>query len=83
MRCLTLQGKIIIFKTWAISEIIHVNSVDSVTVLPNPTITQLNKIHKEFIWNHKRPKTEENTLINKFAKGGLKYVDIPSEITSQ
>ena len=39
MRYLTLQGKIIIFKTWAISEIIHVNSVDSVTVLPNPTIT--------------------------------------------
>ena len=42
-----------VFKTLAISTIIHLASV---TVLPNSTITQLNKIHKEFIWNHKKPK---------------------------
>ena len=48
MRNLILEGKITI--------IIHLASV---TVLPNSTITQLNKIHKEFIWNHKRPKIKE------------------------
>ena len=79
MRNLTLEGKIIIFKTLAISKIIHLASV---TVLPNSTITELNKIHKEFIWNHKRPKIKGKTLINNFDKGGLKDVDISSKITS-
>ena len=70
MRNLTLKGKITIFKTLAISKIIHRASV---TVLPNSsTITQLNKIHKEFIWNHKRPKIIEKTLINNFDEGDLK-----------
>ena len=58
MRNLTLEGKITIFKTLPISKIIH---LPSVTVLPNSTITQLNKIHKEFIWNHKIPKIKENS----------------------
>ena len=78
MRNLALEGKITIFKTLAISKIIHLASV---TVLPNSTITQLNKVHKEFIWNHKRPKIKKK-LINNFDKGGLKDVDIPPKITS-
>ena len=45
-------------------------------------MAQLNKIHKEFIWNHKRPKIKEKSLINNFDKGGLKDVDIPSKIAS-
>ena len=56
MRNLTLEGKIIIFKKLTISKIMHLASV---AVLPNSTITQLNKIHKEFIWNHKRSKIKE------------------------
>ena len=79
MRNLTLEGNITIFKTLAISKIIYLASV---TVLPNSTINELNKIHKEFIWNHKRPKIKEKTLINNFDKGGLKDVDISSKITS-
>ena len=80
MRNLTLEGKITIFKTLAISKIIHLNA--SVIVLPNSTITELNKIHKDFIWNHKRPKIKEKILFNNFDKGGLKDVDISSKITS-
>ena len=79
MRNVTLEGKITIFKTLAISKIIHLASV---TVLPNSTITELNKIHKDFIWIHQRPKIKEKTLINNFDKGGLKDVDISSKITS-
>ena len=52
------------------------------TVLPNSTIAQPNTIHKEFIWNYKRPKIKEKTLINSFDKSGLKNIDIPSKITS-
>ena len=63
----------------AISKIINLASV---TVLSNSTITQLNKINREFIWNHKRPKIKGKTLINNFDKGGLRDVDIPSKIAS-
>ena len=55
IRNLILEEKTKIFKTLAISKIIH---NDSVTVLPSSAITQLNKIHKKFIWNHKRPKNQ-------------------------
>ena len=53
IRSLTLEGKIAFLKTLALSKTIHLASV---TVSPKFTITLLNKIHKEFIWNHKKPK---------------------------
>ena len=77
MRILSLEGKFTIFKTLAISKVIHLVSV---IVLPKSIITQLNKRHKEFISNHKRPKIKEKTRINNFL--GLKNVDIPSKITN-
>ena len=49
MRNLNFEGKITIFKTFAVSKIM---CLASVTVLLNSAITKLNKIHKEFIWNH-------------------------------
>ena len=82
MRILSLEGKFTIFKTLAISKVIHLASV---IVLPNSIITQLNKRHKEFISNHKRPKIKEKTRNNNFRINnfrGLKDVDIPSKITN-
>ena len=76
---LTLEGKITIFKTLAISIIRHLASV---TVLPYSTITRSNKIYKECIGTQKRPKVKEKTLITIFDKGGLKDVYILSEITT-
>ena len=63
----------------AVSKFIHLASVK---VTPISTITELNKIHKEFIWNHERPKIKEETIINNFERGDLKDVDIPSKITT-
>ena len=60
MRNSTLERKIAIVKTLAFSRITH---LPSVTVLPNCTITQLSKIHKEFIWDHKRSKIKETILV--------------------
>ena len=83
MRNLTIEEKIRIFKILVISKIIHLASV---TVLPNSTITELRKIHKDFIGHHKRPKSKtkktKKTLIDNFDKGGLKDVNISPKITS-
>ena len=68
MRNVTLEEKIKILKTLTISKTILLASV---IVLPNSTVTQLNKMHKEFIWNHRKPKNKEKTLINNFDKEGL------------
>ena len=51
MRNLTFEGKITIFETSTISKIIHLAPV---TVLTNSTVTHLTKIHKKFIWSHKK-----------------------------
>ena len=48
IRNLTVQGKITIFKTLAISKVIHLALVTNV---PQVIIDQLNKIQKDSIWN--------------------------------
>ena len=77
MRNLTLEGKITIFKTLAISKIIHLSLVTNV---PTQIINELNKIQKEFIWNGSNPKIKHSTLCNKYENGGLKNVDILSKV---
>ena len=79
MRNLTVEGKITIFKTLAISKIIHLSLVTNV---PTEIINELNKIQKEFIWNGNNPKIKHSTLCNKYENGGLKNVDILSKVIS-
>ena len=50
MRNLTGEGKVTIFKTLAISEIMLLSLVN-----------KLNKIQKEFIWNESNPKIKHST----------------------
>ena len=78
MRNLTVEGKII-FKTLAISKIIHLSLVTNV---PTEIINELNKMEKEFIWNGNNPKIKHSTLCNKYENGGLKNVDIISKVIS-
>ena len=79
MRNLTLQEKITVFKTLAISKIIHLSLVANV---PMQVIKELNKIQKEFIWNGSNPKIKHSTLFNKYENGALKNVDILSKVIS-
>ena len=78
-RNLTVQGKITIFKTLAISKVFHLALVTNV---PHAISDQLNKIQKEFFWNRKHPKIRHSTLCNTYENGGLKSVDIPNKLTS-
>ena len=75
----TLEEKNTIFKTLAISKIIHFSLVTNV---PMQIINELNKIQKEFTWNGSNPKIKHSTLHNKYENGGLKNVDILSKVTS-
>ena len=78
-RMLSLEGRIINFKTLAISKIVYLAFL---TVIPNSLIEELQKIQKTFIWHSSRPKISHKTLCNNFENGGLKHVDISSKIIS-
>ena len=79
IRNLTIQGKISIFKTLAISKVTHLTLV---TNIPQVIIDQLNKIQKHFIWNQKLPKIRHSILCNTHENGSLKSVHISNKLTS-
>lgn len=79
MRNLTLQGKITVFKSLAISKVVHLALV---TTFPSDILNHLNKIQKDFLWYQKNPKIKHSTLRNIYENGGLKNVDIDYKITS-
>ena len=75
---LTVEGKILIFKTLAISKVVHLPLLKDV---PSSTIAQLERIQKHFIWKKGNPKLKHTTLCNEYEQEGLKNVDIFSKIS--
>jgi len=79
LRFMTLYGKIIVFKSLAFSKLIYIASM---SFIPSDIIKLLENIHKEFIWDKKRPNIKHSTLITDYPSGGLKDVDVPSKFKS-
>ena len=79
MRQLTLEGRVAVFKSSAVSKGIHLLLI---TKLHKNTIDLLNKIQKTFIWQGKKAKIKYGTLCNGYEKGGIKNVDLRNKITS-
>ena len=79
MRNITLEGKIIIFKTLALSKIVYLTLITSFSKV---LIEEIQRIQKAFICNNLNPKIKLETLCNSFEKGGLKNVDINSKKSS-
>ena len=61
LRNLTIEGRIIAFKSLAISKLIHLAFV---TEIPTSTINLLTKILMEFIWKGENPKIQNSVLCN-------------------
>ena len=77
MRRLALEGKIVIFKTIAISKIVFQAFI---TTVPKHIFNELKKIQNAFFWNNSSPKIKHETLCNGYKAGGSKNVDIRSKI---
>ena len=76
---LSLEGKITVFKSMALSKITHLALVKTMP----PFITdQLNKRQKNFIWSGLNPKIKNSTINNNYKNGGLKNVNIAAKISS-
>ena len=78
-RILSLEGRIIIFKTLAISKIVYLAFF---TIIPNSWMEQLQETQKTFIWHSSPSKISHKTLCNNFENVGLKHVDITSKTIS-
>ena len=79
MNDLTIEGKILIFKSLVVLKFVHLALIKSVPIL---TIERLNIVKKNFIWQGKKTKIEQCTLCNSNENGDLKDVDIFYKIIS-
>ena len=73
MRHLSQEGKITIFKSLALSKIVHLALL---TIVPKNNIEELNEIQEKFLWSNKKSKIKHGTLCNDHKSAGLKNVDI-------
>ena len=79
LRNLTIEGRILVFKSLAISKLIHLVLV---TEIPTSIINLLTKKQMEFTWKGKNPKIKNSALCNDYEYGALKNADIFSKVVS-
>ena len=72
-----LAGRILVFKSLALSKLLYAFTMK---VPSKIVVDRLNTLHKNFIWNNKRPKIKHSTLIADYCEGGHKDVDIENKI---
>ena len=76
---LSISSKTTVFKTFAISKIVHLALAK---VIPDSVILELDKIKKHFILKSVNPKIKQDTLFKDYENGGLKNVDVTFKIIS-
>ena len=79
MRGLSIERKIIIFKTLALSNVVYLALL---TVVPNHIINELIKIQINFIWKNTPAKIKRKTPKIDHKQGGLKCAHVIFEIIS-
>ena len=73
MRNIPIADKITVFKTLAISKIVHLTLVKVILI---STILELDKIKKHIIRKNGNRQIKQNTFCKDYENGGLKNVDI-------
>lgn len=73
MRNLTLEEKIVISKTLALSTIMFQLLIN---IIPSHIISELISIQKKILWQNSDPKIRHETLCTQYKEGVLKNVDI-------
>ena len=76
IRNLTLEGKVIIFRSLIASKPVYITSL---VHTPKRVVEAMQTINKEFIWDNKKPKFKHSTMIACYCDGGLKDTDIEAK----
>ena len=78
-RNLTFFGKVTVLKSLALSQIMYVAAV---LYTPEWAIKQIRKLSLDFIWNNKKYKIKDSYLQRHYVNGGIKLMDIKTQIMS-
>ena len=78
-RNLILEGKIVIYKTLALSKFAFLAQVSPI---PKEITTTTQRMQRQFLWNSSNVNIKHETICNDFQNGGLKKVNITSKISS-
>ena len=78
-RGLTLAGRILIFKSMALTKAVYTSTMVSPL---KQFIDLLSSIKQDFIWKGHRLKIKHSALVGEYAEGGYKDVDIQSQLES-
>ena len=68
-----------IFRSLIASEPAYIACMKSV---PSYVMDSMQALHKDFVWNGKKPKIKHTTLISDYTHGGLKNIDINCKLLS-
>ena len=79
-RNLTIYGKILIIKAFALSQLLYVAAVCHI---PKKIMTEVERIIYEFLWNGKPHKVKTKVIIQDYANGGCKMIDLEEMIKAQ
>ena len=74
-RDLSMQGRILIVKTLALSQVVYL--ISSICI-PKWAINEINKEFYSFVWRYTRDKISRKVLMNDLNKGGMKMLDLKS-----
>ncbi len=79
-RDLTIYGKILLIKTYALSQILYTTAV-----LPTPDkfVVELEEIIYNFLWNGKQHKVKKSVIIQSYENGGQRMISIQDMIKVQ
>ena len=76
---LSIEGKIVVFKTLALSKLVYLALL---TAIPNHVTDEAAEIQKSVTWHDSSPKITHETLTMEFKAGGIKSVDIRFKFVS-
>ena len=79
-RNLTLTGKVLIIKTFGISQLLYLASVIHI---PEWVIKQAEDIVYEFLWNGKGHKVKKKVVVQTYEQGGIRMGDLPTMLKIQ
>ena len=79
-RKLTLMGKIVVIKNFALPKIIY--PLTSLQNPPKETIKEIEQLMYAFLWDNKPDKIKRSTLIKDYNQGGLRMIDTEKFIWS-
>ena len=77
MRNLTLEGRVVVFKTLAIYKIVFLALL---TKIDYQVVKELEKIQKSFLWKYSTPKIKHETICKDCKDSGFKNIDISCKI---